>query len=207
MRRGILDICRGLRKLDGLKELCLTTNGARLEELAVPLREAGVDRLNISVDTLRAKRFSQMTRCGNLEDVWRGIAAAEQAGFTKLKLDTVLIGGFNEDEIEAFVDLTRTHPWEVRFIELMPMGECATWDKGCFISGDEVLRRCPDLEEVESQGVARRFALPGGKGAVGPISPLSHAFCGQCSRIRLTPDGKLKACLHRSEERRVGKEC
>ena len=200
VRRGIVEICRQLRAIPGLEELCLTTNGSLLPELAVPLREAGVDRLNISMDTLRPDRFRDITRLGSLEDVMAGIEAAETAGFRDLKLDTVLIGGFNDDEIGDFLQLTMDHPWEVRFIELMPMGPCASWDKSCFLPGTEALKRYPALREIEPNGVARRYRLPGAKGTVGLISPVSHEFCGQCRRIRVTSDGKLKGCLHSREE-------
>ncbi|MEG1988138.1 MAG: GTP 3',8-cyclase MoaA, partial [Oscillibacter sp.] len=200
VRRGILDICRGLSALPGLEELCLTTNGSLLTELAVPLRQAGVDRLNISLDSLHPARFAAMTRRGTLDTLWRGVDAAQAAGFTDLKFDTVLIGGFNDDEIPDFVDLTRQKPWSVRFIELMPMGQCAGWAEGCFLKNDAVLDRCPTLIEIASDGVARQFRLPGALGTVGLISPLSHEFCGQCRRIRVTADGKLKGCLHSAEE-------
>ena len=200
VRRGIVELCRQLRTIPGLQELCLTTNGALLPQLAAPLREAGLDRLNISLDTLRPDRFTQMTRLGHLSDALAGIEAAEAAGFHDLKLDTVLIGGFNDDEIEEFVSLTREHPWEVRFIELMPMGPCAGWDKTCFLPGDTVLQKVPALEQIESCGVARRYRLPGAPGTVGLISPVNHDFCAQCRRIRVTADGKLKGCLHSAEE-------
>ena len=199
VRRGIVELCRQLRTIPGLQELCLTTNGALLPQLAAPLREAGLDRLNISLDTLRPDRFTQMTRLGHLSDALAGIEAAEAAGFHDLKLDTVLIGGFNDDEIEEFVSLTREHPWEVRFIELMPMGPCAGWDKTCFLPGDTVLQKVPALEQIESCGVARRYRLPGAPGTVGLISPVNHDFCAQCRRIRVTADGKLKGCLHSAE--------
>ena len=200
VRRGLLDLCHSLRRLPGLEELCLTTNGSLLPQLALPLREAGVDRLNISLDTLRPDRFAAMTRLGHLEDVFAGIRAAEDAGFTNLKLDTVLIGGFNDDEIGDFLALTQAHPWEVRFIELMPMGPCADWDVSCFLTGDTILKRHPALQEIAPSGVARRFRLPGAMGTVGLISPLSHEFCGDCRRIRVTADGRLKGCLHSREE-------
>lgn len=200
VRRGLLELCRRLRAIPELRELCLTTNGSLLPRLARPLREAGVDRLNISLDTLRPDRFAAMTRLGTLSHVLEGIDAAEKAGFTGLKLDTVLIGGFNDDEIPDFVNLTRTHPWSVRFIELMPMGPCAGWDRGCFLSNDAVLRACPELTPLASEGVARRFRLPGAPGTVGLISPVSHDFCQDCRRIRVTSDGKLKGCLHSREE-------
>ena len=200
VRRGILDICRTLRTIPELKELCLTTNGSLLPELAKPLREAGVDRLNISLDTLRTERFRKITRRGDLEDTFAGIRAAEDAGFQNLKLDTVLMGGVNDDEIEDFLSLTKEHPWEVRFIELMPMGPCAAWPKERFLPVTEILNRFPALEEIEPNGVARRYRLPGAMGAVGLITPMSHEFCGACRRIRVTADGKLKGCLHSREE-------
>ena len=200
VRRGILDVCRGLRAIPGLEELCLTTNGSLLPSMAAPLREAGVDRLNISLDTLRPDRFQEITRLGTLSDVVEGIQAAESAGFAHLKLDTVLIGGFNDDEIGDFLNLTMEHPWEVRFIELMPMGPCSEWEKSCFLSVDSVLERYPALQEIEPNGVAWRYRLPGAKGTVGLISPMSHDFCADCRRIRVTADGKLKGCLHSREE-------
>ena len=200
VRRGIVDLCRQLRAIPDLEELCLTTNGSLLPQLATPLREAGVDRLNISLDTLRPDRFAAMTRLGQLSDVQEGIQAAEAAGFDHLKFDTVLIGGFNDDEISDFVHLTREHPWEIRFIELMPMGPCAAWDKTCFLPADTILKTEPALQQIDSSGVARRYRLPGAPGTVGLISPVSHDFCAQCRRVRVTADGKLKGCLHSADE-------
>ena len=200
VRRGLLDICRTLRAIPALEELCLTTNGSLLPQLARPLREAGVDRLNISLDTLRPERFREITRLGTLDAVLDGIRAAEDAGFRNLKLDTVLMGGVNDDEIGDFLALTREHPWEVRFIELMPMGPCAAWPQERFLSATEILKRFPMLEELEPSGVARRYRLPGALGTVGLISPMSHEFCGDCRRIRVTADGRLKGCLHSREE-------
>lgn len=200
VRRGLLDLCRSLSALPGLSELCLTTNGAQLARFAAPLRAAGVSRLNISLDTLQPERFACLTRRGNLQDTLDGIAAAEAAGFDRLKLNCVLMGGVNDDEIGDFLRLTEEHPWEVRFIELMPMGPCAEWGKSCFLPGTEILKRYPGLQEIVPNGVARRYRVPGAKGTVGLISPVSHEFCGQCRRIRVTADGKLKGCLHSREE-------
>ena len=200
VRRGVVDLCRMLRAIPGMEELCLTTNGSLLPQMAKPLRDAGLDRLNISLDTLRPDRFAAMTRLGTLQDVLDGIEAAEAAGFRDLKFDTVLIGGFNDDEIMDFVNLSREHPWEMRFIELMPMGPCASWDKGRFLPAETVLERIPGLVPIESQGVARRYRLPGAKGTVGLISPVSRGFCAFCRRIRVTADGRLKGCLHSREE-------
>lgn len=199
-RRDILDICRGISSIPGVDELCLTTNGSKLAELAAPLRQAGVARLNISLDTLRADRFRAVTRTGELEEALAGLRAALAAGFEDLKINAVLIGGFNDDEIGDFIDLTVEHPWEVRFIELMPMGPCAAWPADRFLPCGQVLRRFPRLVRVEDRGVARRYRLPGARGTVGLIAPMSCAFCDRCSRLRVTADGQLKGCLHSREE-------
>ena len=200
VRRGIVELCRMLREIPGIEELCLTTNGVLLPALAAPLRAAGVDRLNISLDTLRPDRFRDITRVGSLADVLRGLEAAESAGFQNLKLNCVLLGGVSDDEISDFAALTLTHPWQVRFIELMPMGTCVGWDRAHFLPSDAVLARCPQLREVGTQGVCRVYRLPGARGTVGLISPMSHRFCSGCDRIRVTADGRLKPCLHSSEE-------
>lgn len=197
VRRGILDICREIAAIPGVEELCLTTNGSRLTQLAAPLREAGVSRLNISLDTLRPDRFAYMTRVGRLEDVRQGLAAAKEAGFTRIKLNTVLIKGFNDSEIPDFVDIARRYPVEIRFIELMPIGE---GKKVPFFPAQAVLEACPDLRPVEGSGVARLYRSPGGRGIVGLIEPMSRRFCGSCNRIRVTADGKLKPCLHSDQE-------
>ena len=200
VRRGILDICRGVAAIDGVEELCLTTNGSLLREFARPLREVGVDRLNVSLDTLRPERFARLTRRGSLTDVLEGVDAALRAGFGRLKFNVVLIGGVNDDEIPDFVALTRERPVEVRFIELMPVGECADWDRSRFIGAQRVLEVCPELMPLEADGVAARYRIPGYAGTVGLIRPLSHKFCADCNRIRVTADGRLKPCLHSAEE-------
>ena len=198
VRRGIVELCAMLRAVPGIEELCLTTNGTRLEQLAAPLKAAGVDRLNISLDTLRPERYREITCTGELENALRGIEAAERAGFENIKLNCVLFGGVNDDEIADFVDLTREHPWQVRFIERMPMG-CGK-DFGTYLPSQAVLDRCPELEAVSHDGVAACYRLPDAKGTVGLIAPMSHAFCAECSRIRITADGKLKPCLHSDAE-------
>ena len=200
VRRGILDLCRMLRKLDGLTELTLTTNGAALPEMAVSLKEAGVDRLNISLDTLREDTFRAITRQGELRQTLDGLAAAEAAGFTGTKINTVLLGGINDGEIPVLAELTRDHPVSLRFIELMPMGVCADWPRERFISADTVLQAMPQLERVGTDGVAELYRVPGWVGTVGLIRPLSHCFCDRCNRIRVTADGKLKPCLHSDRE-------
>ena len=200
VRRGIVELCRMLRAIPGITELTMTTNGSLLRELAAPLREAGLDRLNISLDTLDPRRFREISRCGRLEDVLDGLDAAERAGFSGTKLDTVLLGGINTDEIAALAGLTRQRPLSVRFIELMPMGACAGFPKERFVSADCVLAALPELERLGVDGVAERYRLPGAQGTVGLIRALSHSFCESCNRIRLTADGKLKPCLHAAAE-------
>ncbi|MEA5059918.1 MAG: GTP 3',8-cyclase MoaA [Candidatus Pelethousia sp.] len=200
VRRGILEICRGIGALSGLNELCLTTNGLLLERYAEDLRKAGVTRLNISLDTLDAKKYRGITRWGELSNALAGIQAAEDAGFANIKINTVLIGGINGDEIPALVELTRDKPYEVRFIELMPLGECANWDPSRFIPAEVVLHACPGLVPCPARGVAERYHIPGYRGTVGLIRPMSHRFCGECNRIRVTADGMLKPCLHSGEE-------
>jgi GTP 3',8-cyclase len=181
-----------------VKELCLTTNGSLLPLLAFDLKAAGVDRLNISLDTLSPERFSQITRLGTLSDVLSGIKAAEVAGFENLKINCVLLGGINDDEISDFVELTKDKPYEVRFIERMPIGLCASF--GSFVPASRVLEVCPALEPMSSEGVAKRYKINGYKGSVGLITPLSNEFCPQCNRLRITADGKLKPCLHSDME-------
>ena len=197
MRPDILDVCRGAAATAGVEELCLTTNGTRLPAMARPLREAGVDRLNVSLDTLRPDRFARLTGQDCLGDVLRGLEAAAEAGFTGTKLNVVLLAGFNEDEIRDFVELARRYPLEVRFIELMPIGEGV---HGTFLPAQAVLDACPELLPAGDGGVARRFRLPEGRGMVGLIAPMSHRFCTGCDRIRVTADGKLKPCLHSGKE-------
>ena len=197
VRRGILDICRGISAISEVEELCLTTNGAALSQLAKPLREAGVDRLNVSLDTLRPDRYAYMTRAGRLEEAFRGLEAAAEAGFTGTKLNVVLMKGFNDDEIPDFLDLSCRYPVEVRFIELMPIGEGRNAQ---FLPAEAVLESNPYLRPLEGSGVARRYRSPGGRGTVGLIEPMSHRFCGECDRIRVTADGKLKPCLHSDQE-------
>ena len=200
VRKGVEQLVKGLKAIPGIRKVTMTTNAVLLEQQLPALLEAGLDSVNISLDTLRTERFREITRRGDLDDAFAGIRAAEDAGFQNLKLDTVLMGGVNDDEIEDFLSLTKEHPWEVRFIELMPMGPCAAWPKERFLPVTEILNRFPALEEIEPNGVARRYRLPGAMGTVGLITPMSHEFCGACRRIRVTADGKLKGCLHSREE-------
>lgn len=198
---NILSICRRVAAVPGIAEVDITTNALRLPDLAKPLREAGVKRVNISLDTLNAERYAFITRRGRLADAWAGIEAALSAGFDKVKLNCVLIGGFNDDEIPALAELTRRYPLDVRFIELMPMPGDTLFGEAAYIPASRVLEALPEAAPCENHdGVARLYRLPGAQGEIGLISPLSNHFCGECNRLRLTADGHVKPCLHSAEE-------
>lgn len=200
VKRNILSLAERVAAVPGVKELCLTTNGVRLPALAGPLRAAGVKRVNVSMDTLDAAKYAHITRVGRLEDALAGLDAALNAGFERVKINAVLIGGFNDDEIPALADLTRRYPLDVRFIELMPMG-AGDFEKSAYVSGDLVLEKLPELQkEAEDGAVAALYRLPGAQGQVGIIRPLSCQFCDRCDRIRLTANGRIKPCLHQRAE-------
>lgn len=201
VKKNILSICRRAAEVQGIREVCLTTNGIRLPQLAAPLRDAGVRRLNISLDSLNAEKYAYITRRGDLRDAVAGIEAALHEGFARIKINTVLIGGFNDDEIGALAGLTRRWPVDVRFIELMPMLPYAEFGSSAYMPCSEVLRQMPELQASEPDGgVARLYHLPGALGHIGLISPISCHFCAGCNRVRLTADGKIKPCLHSSAE-------
>ena len=199
VKRNILSICRQCAQVEGIGEVCVTTNGLLLPRMGKELRQAGVKRVNISIDTLDGEKYRQITRVGELAQALEGIQAALELGFEKVKLNVVLIGGFNDDEIPALTELTRKWPVDVRFIELMPMTQ--GFPPEAFLPCTAVLERLPELESVPGQGgTARLYKLPGAQGNVGLISPVSDHFCGSCDRLRLTADGKIKPCLHSEEE-------
>ncbi len=200
VKKNILSICARVSSVPGIGETCLTTNGTLLPGLAGALRKAGVGRVNLSLDTLDADKYARMTRGGSLEEALKGLHAALGAGFDRVKINAVLIGGFNDGEIPALAELTEKYPVDVRFIELMPMPGGADFGPECYIPVSRVTERLPGLIPEESDGVARLYRLPGARGRVGLISPLSDHFCGACNRIRLTADGKIKPCLHSAEE-------
>ncbi len=200
LRSGIAALCGRIARVQGIGTVALTTNGTRLAPLAAALRQAGVRRVNISLDSLNPARYRELTRGGDLNAVLAGLHAALAAGFERVKVNCVLIGGVNDGEIAEFVALTQEQPVEVRFIELMPMGECARWPQERFVSAETVLLRVPALTPCGAEGVAHRYRLPGALGTVGLIRPMSDAFCGDCDRIRVTADGKLKPCLHSGVE-------
>ena len=197
VKKNILSICQQASDVPGIKEICLTTNGVLLPQFAKPLREAGVSRLNISLDTLIPEKYAYITRTGNLQDALAGLYAALDAGFEKIKINAVLIGGFNDDEIASLANLTMKYPIDVRFIELMPMYDSGDFDENSLISCSKVLEVLPNLQPVSSAGgVAQLYRMDGAQGNIGLIRPISAHFCAACNRIRVTADGKLKPCLH-----------
>lgn len=201
VKKNICSICEKIAELDGIEEVCLTTNGTLLAEKADLLRKAGVKRINISLDTLCAKKYEQMTRRNEFEAAMKGFHAAIDAGFQRVKINTVLIGGFNEDEIRDLAELTRRYPVDVRFIELMPMYDSGDFKEQAYLSGERVLESLPEAVALpERDGVARCYQLPGAKGYVGLIRPVSSHFCKTCNRLRLTAEGGIRPCLHSPEE-------
>ena len=201
VKKNILSLCERSAGVEGINEVCVTTNGILLPQMAKDLKAAGVDRLNISLDTLNPEKYAYITRVGTLEQAIKGIESALEAGFQHLKINAVLIGGFNDDEIPALADLSRRYPADVRFIELMPMTENEEFGQQAYVPGSAVLAALPELTEAEqNDGVAKLYRLPDAKGNVGLIRAVSSYFCAACNRIRLTADGKLKPCLHSDQE-------
>lgn len=201
VKKNIVPICERAAAVEGIREVCMTTNGLLLPTFAGPLHDAGVRRLNISVDTLDAEKYAYITRLGSIDDFFAGLEAALAAGFEKIKLNAVLIGGFNDDEIRPLAALTQRYPVDMRFIELMPMLDNEEFDERAFIPYTRVLDVLPEAMPVaQDGGVAKLYRLPGAQGNIGLISPVSAHFCGDCNRIRLTADGKIKPCLHSAEE-------
>lgn len=203
VKRGILNLIEGIGNLGKVKDFAMTTNGTILHKYAEDLKRYGLNRVNISMDTLNEKKYESITRRGSLKDVLKGIEAAKKAGLTPIKINVVLIKGFNEDEIESFVNLTRYEDIHVRFIELMPIGSLRYWSLNNYISNDVVLQKAEELVEIPALDIsspAKYYKLPGGKGKVGLINPISCKFCENCNRMRLTIDGKIKPCLHSNEE-------
>jgi cyclic pyranopterin phosphate synthase len=204
VRSGIIDLLKNLARIPNLRQLVLTTNGVLLEEMSESLRLAGVQRLNISLDSLRPSTFSQITRCGDLEKVLNGIHVAEKTGFP-IKINVVAMRGVNDEEFVDFAKLTLTKPYAVRFIEYMPTSKEADW-QSLVISGEEILKRIAEyypIDEIERgvlSGPARNFQIKGAAGTIGIITPISGHFCSECNRIRVTSAGMAKSCLFDSTE-------
>jgi cyclic pyranopterin phosphate synthase len=207
LRPGLVDLVRHSTSTPGIEKVALTTNGVLLDQLAQPLRDAGLQSVNLSIDSLDEGRFRQLTRWGNLRDVRAGLDAARRAGL-RIKLNAVICRGINDGEdVIELARLTRDQDWQVRFIEQMPFGNNAAFQTKGMVTEDELLallgREFGPLELVDQgklDGEARLYRLPGGQGAVGFISPVSKPFCADCNRLRLTADGVLRLCLLRDNE-------
>jgi molybdenum cofactor biosynthesis protein A, bacterial len=208
VRKGIVGFLASLRAIDDLKDISLTTNGILLETFAERLYGSGVKWINISLDSLDSQKYNMITRGGNLKAVLRGIDTAHRVGFSPIKINVVTIKGFNEGEILDFAELTMEKPYQIRFIELMPIGEAGIDNNGRFMSSKyvrEKIERFYELDRVEGNGntmngPARLYRIKGAAGQIGFISSMSHSFCKSCNRLRLTADGHLRACLLSGEE-------
>jgi len=207
VRAHIVDLVREMTRIPGVRSVSMTTNGVLLSRLAEPLARAGLQRVNISIDTLDAVKFKRLTRWGTLEDVWRGILAAEQAGLTPIKLNAVVVRGYNEADVVELARLTLEHPWQMRFIEMMPFAGATELQLNQVVTAAEVQARIEaalgPLEianDGELDGEARLFRLPGAPGEIGFISSVTAPFCAACTRARLTADGRLRLCLLREGE-------
>ena len=201
IRQNILWLVEKLAALDDLQELTMTTNGSRLKTLAQPLKDAGLDRLNISLDSLNATRFHEITRTGYLSDVLAGITAAKQAGFQRIKLNSVIMRHRNDDEILTLVNFARQQQLDLAFIEEMPLGNISEHQRiDTYISNEEVRQRIAQEYALlpatdNTGGPARYYRMSDSQSRIGFISPHSHNFCGSCNRVRVTVEGRLLLCL------------
>jgi cyclic pyranopterin phosphate synthase len=219
VRLGVVDLVRSLHEMPGIENISMTTNGVLLPKMAGELKEAGLSRVNISLDTLDPEQFEFITRVGKIESTLKGIDAALEAGFNPVKINAVTVRSLNQDYL-AFAKLSVDRPLHVRFIEYMPVGESTGadgtgWGKQDVVPSEELLQIINERAAAEGMeplvplrgdegplgwGPARYFAFPGAEGTVGFISPLSRHFCSECNRLRLTADGKLRPCLFSDRE-------
>lgn len=207
IRPGVVDLVQEIARTPGIGDLAMTTNGLLLDKLARPLAAAGLKRVNISIDTLDAERFHKLTRWGSVDDVWSSIRAAEDAGLRPIKLNSVIVRGFNDgQDMIDLARLTLENDWEVRFIEMMPFGEIGDFQQSNVVTFQEMRANIEGvfgpLEEAGYDFVdpSRPFRIPGAMGTLGFISSVTEPFCQGCGRVRLTADGKLRLCLLRDDE-------
>lgn len=207
LRKNVIQIVNGIANTEGVRSVSMTTNGLLLNKLAQPLKDAGLQRVNISIDTLDPEKFNRLTRWGKVEEVWEGILAAEKAGLTPIKLNAVIATGYNEEDVIPLAALTLEHAWQMRFIEMMPFAGATEFQLTQMVTAKQM------KEEIESEmgpmdivnegkldGEARLYRLRGGIGDVGFISSVTLPFCSSCTRARLTSDGVLRMCLLREKE-------
>jgi cyclic pyranopterin phosphate synthase len=206
-RANIVEIVHAIAHVPGVQSLSMTTNGLLLKSLAMPLKEAGLQRVNVSIDTLDEAKFKRLTRWGSVEDVWAGILESERVGLRPTKLNAVIVRGYNESDVVDLAALTLQRPWQMRFIEMMPFGDVAEFQQNQVVKAEEmrahIEARLGPLTPVaggQLDGEARLYRLPNAQGDVGFISSVTEPFCASCTRARLTADGKLRMCLLREYE-------
>jgi cyclic pyranopterin phosphate synthase len=202
VRQDIVRLVEMIAAVDGIEDISLTTNAVLLDRMAADLRTAGVNRINVSLDSLQPDRVDAIARRpGSYEKIMAGLEAAERAGFDPIKINTVLMRGQNDDEVPAFAELTRLHPWHIRFIEIMPTEANLDLSADSTLTCEEALEKVREVGELEpvdgpeGNGPARYYRFAGAPGTIGVITPMSHTFCDQCNRLRLTADGQLRPCL------------
>ncbi len=202
VRKDVVKLVADVNDLDGIEEICLTTNGVLLDALAPELFQAGLRHLNISLDTLRSDRFHAITGRDAFNQVWQGIIKSLDLGFSPIKINFVMMQGKNDDEIVDFARLAKRYPLDVRFIEFMPIGRHSKWGKEYFLSSDQAktliekeFGKLISIARNKDAGPAEMYQIEGGSGRVGFISPLSHRFCSTCNRLRVTADGRVRLCL------------
>jgi cyclic pyranopterin phosphate synthase len=202
VRRNVMPFIEQLAEIDNLNDIRITTNGVLLEKFAQPLAAAGIRKINISLDTLQPERFVRITGVDCFDRVWQGIKQSLAVGFSPIKLNTVVMRGVNDDELDDFVRMSQDTAMEIRFIEFMPIGSSSSWDKKAYMSSGEIMERISKQGKLipvsrgKADGPATMFrAGQDAKGKIGFISPISHRFCDQCNRLRLTSEGMLRSCL------------
>ena len=207
VRANVVELVRGMAATPGINSLSMTTNGVLLKKLAGPLKQAGLQRVNVSVDTLDPAKFKRLTRWGSFDQVWAGIEEAERVGLAPVKLNAVVVKGYNEQDVVDLAGLTLRHPWQVRFIEMMPFAGATELQQTQVVTAAQMMARIEGslgkLEPVNGgklDGEARIFRLADGVGEVGFISSVTMPFCASCTRARLTADGRLRLCLLREKE-------
>lgn len=207
VRARVVNLVQEIAAVPGVNSLSMTTNGVLLSKLAAPLKAAGLQRVNISLDTLDAHKFKQLTRWGSFEQVWDGIQAAQQVGLAPVKINTVVVRGYNEEDVASLAALTQDNPWQIRFIEMMPFAGATELQIHQVVKSREMIAtieaQLGPLEPSNNgnlDGEARLFRLANGRGEIGFISSVSQPFCASCTRARLTADGRLRLCLLREKE-------
>lgn len=211
VRRDVVNLVGSIARLEGVRDIALTTNGVLLNQMAFDLYEAGLHRVNVSLDSLNRKKYQHITGQDRLAQVLKGISKAKEAGFSPIKVNMVVIRGINDDEVLDLAKLSLTYPFHIRFIEFMPIGNSQLWQERQYFSCQEIKEVieayrplvAPDPSSSlfnPEYGLARLFQFEGAPGKIGFISPLSNHFCSTCNRIRITADGKLRSCLFSDQE-------